>query len=236
MKYITKPSDVYKTKEFLQVKEIIKAERTNEDGEILCEMCGKPIYSSYDMICHHKEEITTENMNNPSVTINKSNLQLVHRKCHDEHHNRFSVIQRKTIFVHGNICSGKTSYVRSIATSNDLIVDMDSIWQMISNCRRYEKPNRLKSVVFAVRECLYDQVRNARMQNGWINTYIISSEARAMERKRLYQKLGVDEVIHIDTPMETCLERLYNDDERKHVISENEKYIREYAERYQDDE
>ena len=54
----------------------------------------------------------------------------------------------------------------------------------------------------------------------------------AVERQRLIDKLGVDEVIHIDTPKDECLKRLYENPQGRN-IEEWEKYINDYANKYQ---
>lgn len=52
----------------------------------LCERClAKGIYSP-GVIVHHICHITPENINDPSVTMNFDNLQLLCRNCHAEVH------------------------------------------------------------------------------------------------------------------------------------------------------
>ncbi|MDF2985724.1 MAG: endonuclease [Eubacterium sp.] len=45
----------------------------------LCEICGKPGY-----IVHHKNKLTPQNINDPSVTLNWSNLEYVCLDCHNK--------------------------------------------------------------------------------------------------------------------------------------------------------
>ena len=45
----------------------------------LCERCGRPGY-----IVHHKNKLTAENINNPRITLNHSNLELVCLECHNK--------------------------------------------------------------------------------------------------------------------------------------------------------
>ena len=41
--------------------------------------------------CHHKERLTPQNVNNPAVTLNWDNLELLCKGCHEEER------QRKTV-------------------------------------------------------------------------------------------------------------------------------------------
>lgn len=236
MRLIKDPHEVYGTDEFIAAKQRLIQEKIKLDknGELLCDMCNKPILKSWDTICHHIVEINFQNMNDINITINPKNLQIVHRKCHDLHHNRFGAWHQKVIFVYGNVASGKTTYVRENATKDDIILDLDNIWQAISINERYIKPNRLKPVVFALRECLMEQIK---MRNGkWVNAWVLSTAARCMDRKRIIDSIGADEVIHIDTPMEECLKNLRKDETRINVLNEYENYIREYDKNFQEDE
>ena len=87
----------------------------------------------------------------------------------------------------------------------DLIIDMDNIWACVSGCDRYIKPNRLKSVVFSVRDNLLESVKYRR--GKWLNAYIIGGYPYANERERLCDVLGA-RLVHIDTTKEECLHRL----------------------------
>lgn len=52
----------------------------------LCEDClSKGLYTPGEIV-HHIINLTPENINDPSVTMNFSNLRLVCRKCHGEEH------------------------------------------------------------------------------------------------------------------------------------------------------
>jgi 5-methylcytosine-specific restriction endonuclease McrA len=53
----------------------------------LCERCQGP-----GKIVHHKEYITPENINDPTITLNFSNLELLCQDCHNrEHHEKYGV-------------------------------------------------------------------------------------------------------------------------------------------------
>ena len=52
----------------------------------LCERCAAAGRIRAGVIVHHKQHITPENINDPEVTLNWDNLELVCRDCHAELH------------------------------------------------------------------------------------------------------------------------------------------------------
>jgi len=53
----------------------------------LCERCAGP-----GKIVHHIKYITPENITDPNITLNHSNLELLCQDCHNrEHHERYGV-------------------------------------------------------------------------------------------------------------------------------------------------
>ena len=195
----------YRSKEWVNLLQVLKSERVDEQGFIICEHCGRPIVRAYDCIGHHKTELTEENYTDYNISLNPDNIALVHHKCHNLIHNKLFSGNRQVFIVYGSPCSGKSSYVTEAMSEGDLIIDMDSIWQCVSGCERYIKPNRLKSVVFAVRDNLLESVKYRR--GKWVNAYIIGGYPYQAERERLIDTLGAREVF-IDTPREECINRL----------------------------
>lgn len=47
----------------------------------ICNRCGSPA-----AICHHKEYITINNINNPDITLNWDNLEPLCLDCHNKEH------------------------------------------------------------------------------------------------------------------------------------------------------
>lgn len=52
----------------------------------LCEHCLKKGQIVPGEIVHHKTYITENNINNPKITLNFDNLELLCRECHKEEH------------------------------------------------------------------------------------------------------------------------------------------------------
>lgn len=197
---------LYKSKQWRDLLEKIKLERVSENGELLCGHCGKPILKKYDCIGHHSIELTADNLNDYSVSLNPDNIQLIHFECHNQIHERFEGFTQTVYLVYGAPCSGKSSWVRDVATNDDLILDVDRIWKSISVCGEYEKPNRLKKNVFGIRDCVIDQIRTRT--GMWKNAYIIGGYPLRSERDRLCDLLNA-EPIYIEATKEECLERAW---------------------------
>ena len=177
-------------------------ERMDNRGDILCWHCGKPIVNKYDCIAHHKIPLTEGNVNDYSISLNPDNIELVHHKCHNEIHNRFGTWTRHVYIVYGSPCSGKTTFVNERALKDDLIIDIDRIYQALNN----DRSNRLYDNVMSIYRQLIDMVRT---RNGrWINAWIIRGFPLKGERERLAATLDA-ELIYIDTDKYTCLERAY---------------------------
>lgn len=195
----------YRSKEWRKLLDNIKYERLNEEGELICEYCGKPITKAYDAIGHHKIELTEENVNDYDISLNPQNIQLVHHACHNRIHNKLGYSNREVFLVYGAPLSGKSTYVKNAMNPGDLVIDMDSIWQCISFQKRYEKPARLKSVAFRIRDSLIDTVKYRF--GKWNNAYVIGGYALQSERERLIKELGARE-IYIESTEEECIQRL----------------------------
>lgn len=216
-------NNFYKSKEWQKLLANIKAKRLNEDGELICAYCGKPIVRAYDCIGHHKIYLTDENVNDYEISLNPMNVELVHHKCHNKIHNKFGHSKREVFLVWGSPCSGKSSYVESVMSEGDLIVDMDNIWQCVSGMERYVKPARLNSVVFKIRDELLNAVKYRI--GKWNNAYVIGGYPFQGERERICTELGARDIF-IDTGKEECIFRLMNDADRDLV--EWQKYIEDW--------
>lgn len=217
----------YRSDEWTNLLKVLKLDRVDSSGNIICEHCGKPIVKAYDCIGHHKIELTEENYTDYNISLNPDNIALVHHRCHNQIHNKLSYSGRQVFIVYGAPLSGKTSYVREVAEAGDLIIDLDSIWECVSGQPRYVKPNRLKSVVFSVRDNLLESIRYRR--GKWLNAYIIGGYPYKGERERLIDTLGAREIF-IDTDEDTCLSRLAADESRN--FKEWSKYIEDWFLQY----
>lgn len=222
----------YRSKEWKNLLDRLKIERLNDEGQLICDYCRKPMTKAYDIIGHHKEELTEENVNDFAISLDPEKISLVHHRCHNFIHNKLGYKQREVFIVYGAPLSGKTSWVKENAEIGDLIVDMDSIWECVSGGARYEKPNRLKSIAFRVRDTLIDCIKYR--QGKWNNAYVIGGYPLVSERERLSKELGAREVF-IECEKEECVRRLYaldDNDGRKKNIEAWMNYIDDWFDRY----
>lgn len=217
----------YRSKEWQKLLAHLKIERLNEEGQIICEYCGKPIVRAYDIIGHHKEELTEANVNDLTISLNPANVSFVHHRCHNYIHNKFGYAVREVYLVYGAPLSGKSEWVRENMSEGDLVINVDDIWKAVSGCEKYVKPNRLRSVVFKVRDALIEAVRYRA--GKWNNAYIIGGYALSSERLRLCKELGAREV-YIESSEDSCCEKL----QQYPYLDQNEwkKYISEWFLRY----
>lgn len=208
--------EFYRSKEWRKLLSVLKNERQNEEGQIICEYCNKPIVKAYDMIGHHKIELTEENVNDFEISLSPDNIAFVHHSCHNRIHNKLnsSNAYRKVYLVYGAPLSGKSSWIKENMMEGDLVVDMNSIWQCVSNCEKYIKPKRLNAIVFKMRDTLLDSVKYRL--GKWKTAYIVGGYALTAERERLCREMGAEEVF-IDTPKEECLRRLEADEVRSNL-------------------
>lgn len=203
--------DFYRSDEWRQFREIVIAERLSPEGFTIDERTGKPIVRAYDIILHHKIELTEENVHDVSIALNPDNIMIVSHKSHNYIHNKLGHKARQVFLVWGAPLSGKTSYVKDVMNEGDLIIDIDSIWENVSGCPRYVKPPKLTQCVFAIRDLEMDFIKYKVGQ--WSSVYLIGGYPLVSERERLIKMYGAREVF-VDTSREECLRRLEKDEAR----------------------
>lgn len=225
-------AEFYTSKEWRELRAQLIHDRTKPDGILYDEYSGEPLLKSYDIIAHHKKELTLQNVNDYAISLNPENIMLVSHRSHNEIHARFGYLQgRKVYLVYGAPCSGKSSYVERVKGNSDIVVDIDLIWQSITGGRKYHKPDALKANAFGLYNALLDMVKTR--QGKWARAYVIAGAAHKGQRERTIRDLGA-EPIFIDTPEEICMERLHSDPERQAVTAEWEQYITEWFKIYQE--
>lgn len=213
----------YRSKEWEDFRKLVINERMTEDGYILDEVTGKPITQKYDVILHHKEELTEENVNDVMVSLNPDNIMIVSHRTHNKIHDKFGHKHKEIFLVYGPPLAGKHEWVESNLTDGELIINIDDIWMAVSGQPRYVKPPRLNAVVFQLHRQLMDA---ARIRLGkWDVCYIVGAYPLMSERERICKDYGARE-IRIDTSKEECLTRA-----KELGLDEYEKYIIEWFRR-----
>lgn len=222
----------YKSDEWVKFRQVVINERMDFIKKVnYCSKCGKQIVNKYDMIVHHINELTEQNVNDVTVSLNPDNVEIICFDCHNKEHARFGHEAKKKVYiVYGAPCSGKTTWVNSVAQPNDLIVDMDSLHEAISVNNRYDKNDRLNEAVFAMRTALYEVIK---YRNGkWHNAFVIIGGALKGDRDRLMMQLNADDFIFIDTSKEECMMRLNSRDMSGEARKKWTKYIDDWFERF----
>lgn len=84
----------YKSKAWVKCREAYIAQRYG-----LCERCGAP-----GKIVHHKIYLTPDNINDPNISLNHENLELLCQDCHNrEHHETIPAAEGLRFDEHGNL-------------------------------------------------------------------------------------------------------------------------------------
>lgn len=232
MKTFSSLAQFYQSDEWRGLRLALISERANpENGILYCEECGEPIINLFECIAHHEQELTMQNVNDFSISLNPKNIRLVHMRCHNAIHARFGFMgQKKVYYIWGPPCGGKNTFVRENKGNSDLIVDVDLLWQAVTGGALYDKPDALKTPVFALRDSLLDVVRTR--SGRWQRAFVIEGGARKGDRERRIAALGAEDIF-INADKETCLMRLANDERRGRVRDLWKGYIEDWFAAYQ---
>lgn len=222
-------SEFYTSKEWLDFRAVLIEQRKHADGFVYDEITGKRIVKAYDIILHHKIELTLANVNDANITLNPENIQIVSFKTHNAIHNRFGRWTRHIYLVYGCPLAGKKTYVQERAGIHDLIIDIDKIYSCISNNPPYIKSGRLYDNMRTVYDALLGDVK--RKNGKWINAFIIGGFPFKGERERTAAEYGA-ELIYIDCTQEEAEARLQAAQDGRDKV-EYSKYISTWFTRYQ---
>ena len=94
--------------------------------------------------------------------------------------------------------------MRDVADKEDIILDIDNIWQMITINERYVKPKKISSNVFMIRDCIMDMIK-CRTGN-WNNAFVIGGYPNKSDRERTMDILGAKDIF-ISEKRSICLKR-----------------------------
>lgn len=207
-------SEFYRSKEWEEFRQVVIAERVREDGFIYDEVTEKPIVKAYDIILHHKTELTEENVFDYNISLNPENIMIVSHKTHNIIHNKLGYSDKRIYLIYGSPCSGKSTYLDSVVEAGDLIVDLDRIRQAINGQPTHCLTPKLNSISFGIRDFLMDCIRMRR--GKWTRAYIIGGFPMVSERERICRETGAIEV-YIESTKEECLERLERDPNNRDI-------------------
>ena len=123
-----------------------------------CQRCGR-IADMKQLHAHHKVLLTPSNVNDTSISLNPDKIEILCNSCHDEEHNRFGYAEHHIYIIYGAPCSGKTTYALEQMSNNDIIVDLDMIYEMLTGQDGHEHSDGLRFIAFKIRDTLYDIIK-----------------------------------------------------------------------------
>jgi hypothetical protein len=216
----------YASKAWREFRLVIIGER-----RLICEQCGRAIAKPRDAHVHHKTPLTIDNYKDANIALNPNNVMLVHKDCHDQIHKRFAYAKRgKEVFiVYGMPLSGKTSFVEERKGRQDIVLDMDRLYEAITLLPPYDKPNNLLPVVRGVYNHLLDNIKTRF--GRWETAWVIGGFADKYRREKLANDLGA-ELIFMECTKEEALSRIVLCEDRRHLVKEYTEYIDKWIERY----
>ena len=209
----------YTSKPWRDLSYRLKVERGGK-----CERCGHRAKKFTLLIGHHKIELTEDNVDDPNISLNPKNIEIICQACHNREHDKFHNTHNVYI-VYGSPLSGKTTMVRDMVRYGDIVLDIDNLWEAITLQPKYVKPNNVRFNVFKLRDELLDQIKTR--YGKWDDAYIIGGYPDKYERERLAQELGA-ELIYCESTKEECIARAIEEERPDELI----KYIEDWWEKY----
>lgn len=222
----------YTSKEWLSFRAILITDNIRKNRKLICEHCGKEILKSIEAIGHHKIELTDDNVDNVSISLNPDEVEIICFDCHNKEHKRFGYKPEKKVYlIYGPPCSGKKTYVRQHMMRGDIIIDMDQLYQAMTMLPIYDKPNNLIANVRTIYNKLLDNVLTRF--GKWDNAWIIGGYADKYKRDDIVNNIGA-ELIFLDVQKEECYARLEQDIDRQSMVTEWKGYIDKWFNNYRE--
>ena len=170
---LTNRLDFYNSEKWKKVKRLAIERATGKDGFVYDELNGDRIILKGDIIAHHVIELTDENVDDYSISLNLENIKVVSFAHHNQLHNRFGGTNTKSvIWVYGMDVESCNAFVESHATASDLICSVDRLRHAC--CFSDERNKATDRAVFILRDALLDAFYTRA--GHWITGWIVSKE------------------------------------------------------------
>lgn len=170
-----------------------------------CQRCKRVMIDTSKLIGHHRIALTSANINDINITLNKDNVELICFDCHNKEHKRYGYNKHEVFIVYGSPLAGKNTLVNHLSSYGDMILDIDKLYECISGQALYDKPNNLRFNIFALRDKMLDMIRTR--YGEWYDCYIIGGYPNKQERERLSREMGA-ELIYVETTRAECMSRV----------------------------
>ena len=120
---------------------------------------------------------------------------------------------KKVNIIHGAPGSGKTTYVQTHKSDDDLVVDLDYICAALNaTSSLYQDHGSVLSLALRLREHIFETIECR--EGKWKTAWVITATPDSHEVQRLATRLR-GEVISMDTSREQCIQNIRSDTRRK---------------------
>lgn len=201
----------------------------------LCELCCEEMGTEV----HHRVFLTPENIDDPNITLNPENFELLCFDCHKLRHKaarRIKALAQKArnsqrnlgsgyhvdsdgnvqpfkcFLVWGAPGSGKTTYVREHKGADDVVVDLDLIGRALSMANKTDVPRNVERIAYDIRDFLYQQIRDKKLNAP--NAWVIAGVPSRKQRQELAKQLDA-ETVFVEADFRTCYQHVLHDEERQ---------------------
>ncbi len=203
----------------------------------LCELCHEQSGTEV----HHKIFLRPENIDDPNISLNPENFELLCYRCHKLRHEAarriayLSAQQRdgkkdllkngcyyidesgnvqpfRVFIVWGAPGAGKTTYVREHMLPGDMVIDLDAIGMALSLASKTDVPQNIKRITYDIRDFLYQKIADRNINAR--NVWVIAGLPERDKRHELANKLS-GELVFIPSDYRTCYLHALHDDERQ---------------------
>lgn len=123
--------------------------------------------------------------------------------------------------IYGSPCSGKTTYIKQFMGDNDVVCDVDLIYQSISNRDSHDADLYVHEIALKLREQLLDIIRDRSMEFN--DAYVVSIANNYKKLQEDIDRVNADMIVFVDTPYEICWER---------AIKERKKYFKYFVDEW----
>jgi hypothetical protein len=189
----------YHTKPWMELAYYLKVQSGGR-----CNRCGRIVTDWSLLIGHHTVELTEDNVDDASISLNPDLIEIVCQRCHNRQHRRDWNRPKRVFIIWGSPLSGKSTLLHQLVQPGDIVMDIDAIWQAVTLQPPYVKPNRCKYNVFPIRDLMLDQIKTRYGQ--WCDAYVVGGYPDRYEREQMAATLGA-ELIYCEATREQCLER-----------------------------
>ncbi len=168
----------YNSKKWRDLRKVLVIESKG-----MCNNCGKTILDTSKLIANHKIALTDDNVTNPSISLNRDNLEIICINCHNQYHQRFMGATKEVLIFAGDDYQSVINSISNYRITSTLFVDEVAMYEAIGVSQ-----HNLKANMISVRNKLYEDIKNRH--GSWERAIIILIGSEEYEIQELAQRLG----------------------------------------------